>query len=554
MAMFGPDVERTARLMNRARKVLAYGGLDGIVHRPLMHERGTFPQFVEAAEGCRMVDSTGQAYIDWVNGWGPTILGYRHPEVEAAIVEALRAGPSVSLMHPVEVEVAELLSEMIPNAEMVAFGKNGSDSLTAAARVARAVTGRELILQYGMHGFHDWFVSRLAHVRGVPGCLHGLVKSFPFNDLAALEALFEAHPGQVAAVMMEPSREQEPAPGYLQGIKDLCRKHGALWIWDEVITALRFGVGGAQTAYGISPDLSCLGKSLANGMPLSALVGRREYMQYTPSVGFGMTFRGETLSLSAARATLQVCRREPVAERLAEAGTRLRRRFEADCADLGLDWAMVGHPARISVRFGGGNGWNAESLRDLFLQECLKNGVFTNGNFLASMAHDEAAVDCTAGGVRRALETVAQAFRLGPQRLAEPVGGFPHGPKIHSARGSADRLWTEGHVLHMSGWLLLHDGPADEVHVRRPDGQLVPAAKVARPDIAGAFPHTSGAEGAGFGVSVPEALVADGTRHEVDLLVSKAGREVFSCRIVKYAVADAQVGGPFWLGDGVLYI
>ena len=156
--------------------------------------------------------------------------------------------------------------------------------------------------------------------------------------------------------------------------------------------------------------------------------------------------------------------------------------------------------------------------------------------------------------MRRALETVAQAFRLGPQRLAEPVGGFPHGPKIHSARGSADRLWTEGHVLHMSGWLLLHDGPADEVHVRRPDGQLVPAAKVARPDIAGAFPHTSGAEGAGFSVSVPEALVADGTRHEVDLLVSKAGREVFSCRIVKYAVADAGIGGPFWLGDGVLYI
>lgn len=553
------QVDRTAELMSRARRLLAYGGFDGIVTRPLHYDdEGVFPQFVASAQGCLIVDTTGQRYVDWVNGWGPVLLGYRHPAVETAIQAQMYAGPTVSMMHPIEVEVAEMLSRMVPCAEMVAFGKNGSDVLNAAVRIARAVTGREAVLQYGMHGFHDWSIVKHEQVRGIPRCLREIVHAFPYNDLDALEAAFRAHDGRIAAIVMEPVKEVLPEPGYLGGVQAIARRHGAVLVFDEVMTALRLGPGGAQSLYGVTPDLACLGKAMANGMPLSALVGKRELMQHLPSVGFGMTFRGETLSLAAAKAVLGIVQREPVAERLAEIGETVRAGFREDCAQLGIAWDLVGPPARMSFLFGGGFGFAAEELRDLFLQECLKARVFTNGNMLPSYAHDDDALALTRAGLRRALEVVARTLREGEMRGLHPVGGFPYGPRAHAARGFVEEILVDANgAISMHGWTMLVDGAPDVIEIVRGDGAPVVVERFERKDLDAAFPHVRGASRAGWRISLPAPEGgASGLDDELLLIARREEREAFRCRIVRKRRASglAAAEGPYWIGDGVLYV
>ena len=190
-------------MISDSRRLLAYGGLDGVIQRPLFDgSGGVFPHFATAAQGCRITDSTGQSLIDWVNGWGPVLLGYRHPKVEQAIIDQLQAGPTLSLMNPVEIEVAKLISEMVPCAEMVAFGKNGSDAVTASLRIARSVTKRDIILQYGFHGFHGWYTCLQPGTRGVLPVLKEYVDTFEYNDLDGLQHLLEKYQGRVAAVIM----------------------------------------------------------------------------------------------------------------------------------------------------------------------------------------------------------------------------------------------------------------------------------------------------------------------------------------------------------------
>ncbi|HSM12643.1 MAG TPA: aminotransferase class III-fold pyridoxal phosphate-dependent enzyme, partial [Thermoanaerobaculia bacterium] len=197
-----PRVDETARLVARSRKVLSNGEL-AMSARPLLFgESGVYPQFVDAAEGCRFRDTTGREYVDWVMGWGTCLLGYGCGEIEDAVRKQMAAAPTLTLPSALEVEVAERLVEEVPCAEMVAFGKNGSDVVTAAVRLARAVTGRDVILQYGFHGFHDWFAVENREVRGLPRPYRGLVHAFDYNDVAALERLFRRHRAKVAAVVM----------------------------------------------------------------------------------------------------------------------------------------------------------------------------------------------------------------------------------------------------------------------------------------------------------------------------------------------------------------
>jgi len=200
--------------------------------------------------------------------------------------------------HPLELEIAQTICEIVPCAETVAFGKNGSDALTAAVRLARMVTGREVILHHGFHGFQDWFAAGDPAGAGIPR-ERALLHSFPYNDLPALEQLCRRFHGEVAAIVMEPTKHELPAKDYLQSVRRIAESEGALLVFDEVVTALRLGPGGAQSLFGVTPDLACLGKGLGNGMPLSAVVGRRELMAEFPRVGVGMTFQAEALPWQA---------------------------------------------------------------------------------------------------------------------------------------------------------------------------------------------------------------------------------------------------------------
>lgn len=525
-------IQDTAQLMSRASQVLAYSSLDWIVPRPLYGESGqVFPHFCERAHGCEIVDTTGQSFVDWVNGAGPVLLGYGHPEVDEAIRSMLVAGPTVSLMHPIQVEVASMLTQMVPCAEMVAFAKNGSDVLEAAVRVARVKTNRQIILQFGMHGFHDWYQCLNPAADGIPNVLKSLVYSFPYNDLDALEALFDQFSGNVAAVVMEPVRDLLPLPGYLEGVRELTEKHGSLLIFDEVVTAFRLANGGAQEFFGVIPDLACLGKSIANGMPLSALVGRREYMQFFPRVASEGTFRGETLSLAAARAVLGFLWKEPVAERLQVIGSTIREAFVKACAYHDVRCSLNGPPARMSFHFENDGSRSAASLHRLFLQECLKRGILTNGHLLASYAHDAEAIDRTITALNGALQVVSEAVH--PIRSK---GNAFTAPRAHVSVGFIDFLAIseQGDALNLSGWMLLEDSAPDAIEFVSAGGVVQPAERVKRPDLLKAvnpsYPIAS-PENGGYSAALQARDFWQDHGWVFTIQAILAGKVVFRCRV-----------------------
>jgi glutamate-1-semialdehyde 2,1-aminomutase len=241
--------------------------------------RDVMPWYFVRGEGSRVWDENGREFIDLELGLGPTLLGHDHPVVREALLEHAGTPIVTQLLPRHEVEVAELLASMFPSGERIVFGKNGSDSCTAAARVARAATGRNFILCHGFHGWHDWFAADMGALPGMVPGFSGWTKQFPFNDVPALEALADEHSHDLAAIMMEPAYRQLPEQGYLQAVRRIADRHGALLIFDEMITAFRMHRGGAQNVYGVTPDLTCVGKSLANGLPLSALMGRKDVMR-----------------------------------------------------------------------------------------------------------------------------------------------------------------------------------------------------------------------------------------------------------------------------------
>lgn len=413
--------------MRRGQAVLAYAGLYG-VYGAESHATGLYPHLAARGEGCRLWDASGREYLDWFLGWGPMLLGHRHPAVEAAIERQLRVAPALSLMHDLEIEVAERLARTIPCAERVAFGKNGSDVTLAAVRVARAVTGREIVVTCGYHGFHDWNMAQYAWCAGVPSVLRECLRTFPYNDLEALQRVLEADRGRVAAVILEPTANELPQPGFLAAVKQLAREHGAILIFDEIVTGFRLARGGAQEAYGVVPDLATFGKALANGMPLSALVGREDVMAALPRVGFGLTYRGELLSLAAAAACLDVFAREPVAERVMRTGEIVRARYAELARRRGIPSVLQGFAGRMSFTFGSANEISGEGLRTLWIQECLREGVLTNGMLLPCHAHDAAAIEATLTALDRALASVQLAIEAG---MLEPFLDVPVNPAFY---------------------------------------------------------------------------------------------------------------------------
>jgi glutamate-1-semialdehyde 2,1-aminomutase len=254
---------------------------------------GVSPHFIVRANGARVWDIDGNEYIDFVNSLCAVTLGYQDPDVTAAARAQLDNGVIYSLAHPLETEVAELICDMVPCAEMVRFGKNGSDATSGAIRLARAFTERDHVAVCGYHGWQDWYIGSTARNRGVPKAVRALTHSFAFNNLDSLRTVLRAHPDGFAAVIIEPMNVAEPDPGFLQGVKDLAHGHGALLIFDETITGFRFSNGGAQELFGVVPDIATFGKGLANGYPVSAVAGRRDVMKLMEEIFFSFASCGK---------------------------------------------------------------------------------------------------------------------------------------------------------------------------------------------------------------------------------------------------------------------
>jgi glutamate-1-semialdehyde 2,1-aminomutase len=352
---------------------------------------GVSPYFIQKGSGSRVWDVDGNEYLDFVSGLASITLGYSDPDVDAAVKAQLEEGVIFSLAHPIEVQVAEKICEMVPCAEMVRFGKNGSDATAGAVRVARAFTGRDRVAVCGYHGWQDWYIGATARNLGVPQAVRDLTHNFPFNDLDALSSLLHSRMGEFAAVILEPMNVSEPNPGYLQAVKDLAHKHGAVLIFDETITGFRFANGGAQELFGVTPDLATFGKGLANGYPLSAVAGRADIMALMEEIFFSFTFGGETLSLAASLATMNKLQNRPVVETLNRQGTKVIKALgdliKATQADSFL--SVSGHPSWSFLLLKDTPKVTSWELKSLYMQEMLARGILSLGSHNINYAHTD---------------------------------------------------------------------------------------------------------------------------------------------------------------------
>jgi glutamate-1-semialdehyde 2,1-aminomutase len=389
------------------------------------YPRGAAPFFAERAQGSRTWDVDGNEYIDFNNALCSVTLGHVDPHVTGAVAEQLQKGTIFTLSSELEIEVAERIVEAVPCAQKVRFGKNGSDATAGAIRAARAFTGSERVAVSGYHGWQDWYIGSTARHKGVPGVTRSLTHSFPYNDLAALEALFAKHPGEFAAVILEPMNTTWPEEGFLQGVVDIAHRNAAVVVFDETITGFRFALGGAQEQFGVTPDLACFGKGLANGYPLAAVCGRADIMAEFEEVFFSFTMGGETLSLAAAKAAIDKIRRDPVIETISARGKRVIEGTKEliERHNCGHFLSIVGHPSWSFIVIADQAGVGQFALKTLFLQEVFARGILTVGTHNISFAHSEddverliAVYDEVFPLMRKAIESggVVEALRCEP--------------------------------------------------------------------------------------------------------------------------------------------
>jgi glutamate-1-semialdehyde 2,1-aminomutase len=406
--------EQSGEMLRRAKRTIPLG-TQTFSKAYTQFPEGGAPLFLSHGRGGRVWDIDGNQYVDLICGLLPVVLGYCDPDVDAAIARQLAEGISFSLASDLEAELAERLVEIIPCAEMVRFGKNGTDATSAAIRLARAFTGRDHVAVCGYHGWQDWYIGSTTRHKGVPSAVRALTHGFPYNDLAALEALLSSRPGEFAAVIMEPVTTVDPGPGYLEQVRDMAHGHGALLVFDEIVTGFRFAMGGAQELFGVTPDLACFGKAMGNGMPISAILGRADVMMEMEEVFFSGTFGGEALSLAASIAVIDKMRREPVLETIWQRGQGLadgvQREIERN--DLGDVLSMDGKAPWKLLTIKNHATASAAAIKTMFRRDMLANGVLMGGSHNICYAHNDADMALVIEAYSRTLDAIRRELESG---------------------------------------------------------------------------------------------------------------------------------------------
>jgi len=377
-------------MLERALKTIPLGS-QTFSKSKIAYPEEVSPHFIKRGDGSHVWDVDGNEYIDFVNGLASITLGYNDPDVTEAVKAQLEEGTIFSLPHEIEIKVAEKIVEMVPCAEMVRFGKNGSDATAGAVRLARANTKRDHVAVCGYHGWQDWYIGSTSRNLGVPSSVRDLTHSFTYNDLDSLGQLFKKYSDQVAAVIIEPMNSTEPNNGFLEGVKVLAQKNGAILIFDETITGFRYANGGAQEYFGVIPDLAIFGKGMANGYPVSVVTGRAEIMKLMEEVFFSFTFGGETLSLAAALTTMTKLQQEPVIKTLWEQGRKIKKGVNALIKKHNLEnvLSITGKDCWSFLIFKDTDVYSQWELKTLFLQEVFARGVLTIGTHNMSYAHSD---------------------------------------------------------------------------------------------------------------------------------------------------------------------
>lgn len=411
------NITKSIELFEEA-KTLVPGGVLG-ARKPGDFIMGEYPIFLEYGKGCRLIDVDGNEFIDFLCGYGPIILGYREDEVDDAVIRQMKdKGFCFSLTQPYQNELAKKLNALVPSAELSIFLKTGSDATTASIRIARAYTGRVKVMRCGYHGWHDWCVEMKG---GIPEKFYDDVHEFHYNDLDMIADLMKKHGDQTAAIIMTPfghplhQKMQVPKPGFLEGVRELADKYGAVLIYDEVRTCFRLRMGGAQELYGVTPDLTVLGKGMANGHAISVVTGKKDVMMAAASKLFiSSTFFPNSDGYIAALKTIEIMEREKVIDNIWDKGSRLMKRIQNiidKYENTGAE--LTGVAPMFFVTFTKGDPAMQKDKRTDFYTQMIRKGFFFTPHHHAyvSFRHTEEDLDLTVKAMEESMAYVSEKYK-----------------------------------------------------------------------------------------------------------------------------------------------
>jgi len=370
------NLDNSKKLLEKSRELIP--GLTQTFSRAATSfVEGVYPIYAQKAKGAHFWDVDGNEFLDYLMALGPITLGYNYKKVNDSVVTQLNEGILFSLPHPLELELSELLCDLIPNAEMVKFEKSGSNAVTGAVRAARAYTKRDKIAYCGSAGvWHDWQAIMVSRNEGVPKFNRELIKLFEYNDANGLEQIFKENPNEIAAVVVEPTHFDKPENDFLKIVRELSDKNGSLLILDEIVTGFRFDIQGGQKFFDFDGDLICFGKGMANGFPLSAITGKKEFMKIFEKLWVSSTNSSETLSLIASLTTITEMKKKETINYCWKLGKQLFDAWNQKVVSYGLDAKMIGYPVRMTLQCFDSDKKESVTLKALILQEMVKRGIF----------------------------------------------------------------------------------------------------------------------------------------------------------------------------------
>lgn len=409
------NITRSQELFEEAKQLVP-GGVLG-ARKPSDFIEGEYPIFLETGKGCRLTDVDGNEFIDFLCGYGPIILGYREEEVDEAVYKQIKEkGFCFTLTQRYQNILARKLTELVPSAELSIFLKTGSDATTASVRIARAYTNRIKVMRCGYHGWHDWCVEMKG---GIPRKLYEDVFEFPYNDIETLKNLMESHGQETAAIIMTPfghpnhEKMQEPKPGFLEEVKAIAERYGAVLIYDEIRTGFRLSMGGAQQRYGVVPHLTVLGKALANGYPISVVTGKREVMMAAAHKLFiSSTFFPNSDAFIAALKTIEILERDNVLENIWQKGERFLQKLRVVIEKYDVGAELTGVAPMFYITFARDQSGIYKAKRKNFYTQLIRRGFFFSPHHHAyiNYRHTEDDLTLTVNAIDESLALIADQY------------------------------------------------------------------------------------------------------------------------------------------------